>query len=199
VERVLIRRRTDPSLAAVDELAINHALEANGVAPIELRIAAAGAGLELIAWDTLVEDPNEADASRTDPKNAYRDRSAAENLAVVLGRAMIPDGPGPPALRSYSRSDDGAESGATAVVALRNRVMRPHRRSGQLSARGDAWVAGWSLATHQERVHRARRHHDPRAPARRGVPASNPMSPCTPTTLFDPDEERGYGGRAFAQ
>ena len=145
VALVLVRRAADPDQAAIDELAMNFALEANGTAPVEMRIAAAGAGLELIAWDRLVEDSGDDSVSKAVRKRRYAARSASDNLALLLATASI-DTEVPTILRSYASIHSEADSGAVAVAALRNRVMHPRRRVGELSLPGEVWAAGWQLA-----------------------------------------------------
>jgi len=130
--------------AAIDELAMNFALEANGTAPTEMRIAASGAGLELLAWDQLVEDAGDGAVSKAERKRSYSDRAAAENIAVLLSRARID--PSVPAVLEPYASVGAATSGAVAVAALRNRVMHPRRREGELSLPGSVWAEGSQLA-----------------------------------------------------
>lgn len=145
--RLVHARRVDLELAAIDELAINYALEANGNSPTEMRIAAAGAGLELLAWDLIVEDGGPDSDSRSERKRRYDVHSAAENFEVLIRQAKI-DTKVPAVLKGYATADGNAESGAVAIAALRNRVMHPRRRSGELSLTGEAWAAGSQLAVH---------------------------------------------------
>jgi hypothetical protein len=142
---VMMRRADLPDAAAIDELAMNYALETNRNSPIEMRIAAAGAGLELLAWDQLVEDEDGASNSRAERKRSFRERGAAANFELLLSHARI-DTSLPPELATYEFDDEHEASGPRAVAALRNRVMHPRRRAGELSVSADLWTAGWQVA-----------------------------------------------------
>lgn len=146
LDLVLTRRRTDPASSGIDELAMNYAIEANGTSPIEIRVASAGAGLELLAWDELVE--GETKGRRKDRIKQYNDAPASQNLATLLDRARIPTADYPAALDDYASFDGSDPSGAVAVTAMRNRVMHPRRRDGELSLPGHAWAACSQLASH---------------------------------------------------
>ena len=141
---ILARRTGDPAQAAIDELAINYALEANGTAPLQMRIAAVGAGLELLAWDQLVEDPGDRSVPKAERNRLYRKRLASDNFALLLERASIDLGVRE-VLNPYASVDGGTASGAVAFAALRNRVMHPRRREGELSVPVEVWAEGWQL------------------------------------------------------
>jgi hypothetical protein len=143
---VLTRRRADPAMGAVDELAMNFAIEANGTAPTEMRVAAAGAGLELLEWDELVE--GETNGRRKERIKRYNDAPASQNLATLLGRANIPTNDYPTELDDYATFDGSTPSGAIAVTGIRNRVMHPRRRDGELSLPGEVWAACSFLSSH---------------------------------------------------
>jgi hypothetical protein len=141
---MLARRVQDPVQAAVDDLAINFALEANGRAPIQMRIAAVGAGLELLAWDQLVEDPGDCSLSKAERKRQYGERPAAQNFRRLLERASIGTEV-PEILHRFASVDGGTASGPGAVAKLRNSVMHPRRREGELLAPAELWAEGWQL------------------------------------------------------
>lgn len=141
---ILARRAGDQFQAKVDELAINFSLEANGRAPTQMQIAAIGAGLELLAWDQLVEDPDDCSLSKAERKRQYRVRPAADNFGLLLEGASI-DMEVPKILHPYASDNGGTASGAVAIAALRNSVMHPRRRDGELLVPVEVWAEGWQL------------------------------------------------------
>jgi hypothetical protein len=144
---ILARRVGDQFQAKVDELAINFALEANGRAPTQMQIAAIGAGLELLAWDQLVEDPGDCSLSKTERRHQYRARSASDNFRLLLERASI-DMEVPKILNRYASDKNDTASGAVVIAALRNSVMHPRRRDGELLVPVEVWAEGWQLGMH---------------------------------------------------
>jgi hypothetical protein len=112
-----------------------------------MQIAAIGAGLELLAWDQLVEDPGDCSLSKTERRHQYRARSASDNFRLLLERASI-DVEVPKILNRYASDKNDTASGAVVIAALRNSVMHPRRRDGELLVPVEVWAEGWQLGMH---------------------------------------------------
>ncbi|MDO8392490.1 MAG: hypothetical protein Q7V57_18605 [Actinomycetota bacterium] len=154
LEALLRRHSHNEETWDVDQLLIAYHAEANGVPPMEMRIAAAQSGLELISWDHLVEsgDPT-LGQSRSQRKNVYTALSASAVMEMMIHEASLPLAIPPSAAQLTPlgvRDGDatGTSTGPVALARVRNAVTHPRRRHGDLSYPHGVWFAAWRLSVH---------------------------------------------------
>lgn len=140
----------DPLWRQVLPRAVIYYLEANRQgrdAPsfLEVKYTMAQAGLELLAWAILEEDPITAAGSGP----WHRDKgAAAKNVRELLTWAGIPSAvPAElPDLARELQGHEGWKDAAHLVPWLRNQVVHPGLRDGLFGPKQEVVLAGWTLA-----------------------------------------------------
>lgn len=140
----------DPLWRQVLPRAVIYHLEANRQgrdAPsfLEVKYTMAQAGLELLAWAILKEDP--ITAAESVPW--HRDNgAAAKNIRELLTWAGIPSTVPTelPDLVLELRAHEGWNDAAHLVPWLRNQVVHPRLRDGRFGPKQEVVLAGWQLA-----------------------------------------------------
>lgn len=154
LEALLRRRSQSEDNWNVDQLVIEYHAEANSVAPLEMRVAAAQAGLELLSWDHLVESGDSTlGNSRSVRKGTYTGLAASAVMEMMIGDASIPlviPSSAASLVPHGVRDGDatGTSTGPVALARVRNAVTHPRRRHGDLSYPHDVWLAAWQLSLH---------------------------------------------------
>jgi hypothetical protein len=154
LEALLRRRSQNEDDWNVDQLVIEYHAEANSVAPLEMRVAAAQAGLELLSWDHLVESGDTTlGNSRSVRKSTYTGLAASAVMEMMIQDASVPLVIPPsaaPLVPLGVRDGDttGTTTGPVALARVRNAVTHPRRRHGDLSYPHDVWLAAWQLSVH---------------------------------------------------
>lgn len=154
LEALLRRRSQSENDWNVDQLVIEYHAEANSVAPLEMRVAAAQAGLELLSWDHLVESGDTTlGNSRSVRKSTYTGLAASAVMEMMIQEASIPllIPSSAASLVSHGVRDGdatGTSTGPVALARVRNAVTHPRRRHGDLSYPHDVWLAAWQLSVH---------------------------------------------------
>ena len=154
LEALLRRRSQSEDDWNVDQLVIEYHAEANSVAPLEMRVAAAQAGLELLAWDHLVESGDTTlGNSRSVRKSTYTGLAASAVMEMMIQDASIPlviPSSAASLVPHGVRDGDatGTSTGPVALARVRNAVTHPRRRHGDLSYPHDVWLAAWQLSVH---------------------------------------------------
>jgi hypothetical protein len=130
----------DPFRREVVTRSIHYFIQANQPSPVELAVSTAQAGLELLAWTTLV-----ADGPRTNSQ--YKGGQAHGNLRDSLrARSINTSIPAElPGLQNAANSQNCAD-GPEILTRMRNGVIHPTRDKPKFASA--EWVDAWRLAEH---------------------------------------------------
>jgi hypothetical protein len=145
VVHTFLRRWDDPFGRDVLRHVVAYWLTSNSTESLEVRIAMAQAGLELMAWVILVADP----ATKQLSPSAFRYSTSAEDkVERLLTRAKI-SRTIPRSLTALKRAakKEGWSNGPQAITRLRNRVTHPRQKDGAFGPRGAVWIDTWMLTT----------------------------------------------------
>jgi hypothetical protein len=118
--------------------AVHYYLESNDAMPVELAVASAQSGLELLAWEELVEETKSVTPEK------YRKGPAAKNMQTLLASygidVAIPAGF---TQLTAAAAREKCSNGPRIVTRMRNGVTHPSRQQPEFS--GDEWLESWSL------------------------------------------------------
>ena len=132
----------DEFMQAVLKIAVGQYVSANWPNPVEQAIVAAQSGLELLGWVRFVEGGEVSAPDRRDLAKI----PAPKKLQMLLDIGGI-DPSIPPSLTALPGLDPNWSSGPGVVVGVRNRLVHPRKKSGQVSWTHDVLIEVWLLAS----------------------------------------------------
>jgi hypothetical protein len=118
--------------------AVYYYLESNDPMPLELAVASSQSGLELLAWEELVEEKKSLTVKK------YKDNSAADNMRELLSSYHVDVSvPGRQTQLSAAAARLSCNDGPEILTRMRNGAMHPSRKKPRFSQ--DEWVQSWCL------------------------------------------------------
>ncbi|MEU8700316.1 hypothetical protein AB0C61_22140 [Streptomyces sp. NPDC048680] len=122
--------------------AISYFLQCNEMSPLPLAASAGQAGIELLAYERLVEE------QQTFTPGQYKNKSAHENISALLASCKVANSIPPELTRltgAAASANPQCGTGPEIITRMRNGVIHPSRKKPKFST--EEWLECWQLVS----------------------------------------------------